>query len=182
MQHNDSTCAYCDLITTIRLVSILHLIQKQKKNKDKEKKKISLYCKLLGFTIITPYIPYNSVNFIYDVVHYTSVVISLIIEACPLRLPSSNSPLPLLSASGNHKLDFHFYVFADFWNIIDHSTMLVLLDNTVIQYFHTLQKNQHDKSIYDIHSRKVLHNFWLYFLHSYFIPVTFILQLEVGIF
>ena len=60
--------------------------------------------------------------------------------------------------------------------------MLVLLDNTVIQYFHTLQKNQHDKSIYDIHSRKVLHNFWLYFLHSYFIPVTFILQLEVGIF
>ena len=37
--------------------------------------------------------------------------------------------------------------------------MLVLLDNIVIQYFHTRQKNHHDKPSYDIHSRKVLHNF-----------------------
>ena len=59
--------------------------------------------------------------------------------------------------------------------------MLVLLDNIVIQYFHTRQKNHHDKPSYDIHSRKVLHNFWLYFMHSYFIPVTFTLQLEVWI-
>lgn len=30
--------------------------------------------------------------------------------------------------------------------------MLVLLDNIVIQYFHTRQKNHHDKPSYDIHS------------------------------
>lgn len=38
MQHNDLTCVYCELITMIRLVSTLHLIQKQRK-KEKGKKK-----------------------------------------------------------------------------------------------------------------------------------------------
>ena len=64
---------------------------------------------------------YNSVNYIYQVVHYIPSVILSYFVTGSLYLFSTfiQFPLPPNPISGNHKLELFVYGFVCFWSIID---------------------------------------------------------------
>ena len=82
---------------------------------------------------------------------------------------------PYNPASGNHKSDLflwvYLFVFEQYWP----STLCELLvNNIVIQYFHTFQNYHHDKSSYHMPT-KILCNYWLSSPQCAFhIPLTYL--------